>query len=149
MKAVVTRVSAASVSVDGQTVSSITGGLLVLLGVASGDDGADVAWMAGKIADLRIFGDELGRMNRSVIDSGGAVLVVSQFTLLADTRRGRRPSFIGAAPPDQAQALYVEVVTALRARGLQVSTGIFQTDMQVASVNDGPVTIVLDSRDRQ
>ncbi|MGE3344213.1 MAG: D-aminoacyl-tRNA deacylase [Vicinamibacterales bacterium] len=149
MKAVVTRVSAASVSVDGQTVSSITGGLLVLLGVAAGDDGADVAWMAGKIADLRIFGDELGRMNRSVIDSGGAVLVVSQFTLLADTRRGRRPSFIGAAPPDQAQALYVEVVTALRARGLQVSTGIFQTDMQVASVNDGPVTIVLDSRDRQ
>lgn len=149
MKPVVTRVSAASVSVDGQTVSSITGGLLVLLGVASGDDGADVAWMAGKIADLRIFGDELGRMNRSVIDSGGAVLVVSQFTLLADTRRGRRPSFIGAAPPDQAQALYVEVVTALRARGLQVSTGIFQTDMQVASVNDGPVTIVLDSRDRQ
>lgn len=149
MKAVVTRVSAASVSVDGQAVSSITGGLLVLLGVAAGDDGADVAWMAGKIADLRIFGDELGRMNRSVIDSGGAVLVVSQFTLLADTRRGRRPSFIGAAPPDQAQALYVEVVTALRARGLQVSTGIFQTDMQVASVNDGPVTIVLDSRDRQ
>ncbi|GMV23304.1 MAG: D-aminoacyl-tRNA deacylase [Acidimicrobiia bacterium] len=149
MKAVVTRVSAASVSVDGQTVSSITGGLLVLLGVAAGDDGADVAWMAGKIADLRIFADELGRMNRSVIDSGGAVLVVSQFTLLADTRRGRRPSFIGAAPPDQAQALYVEVVTALRARGLQVSTGIFQTDMQVASVNDGPVTIVLDSRDRQ
>ncbi len=149
MKVVVTRVRSASVTVDQQVVSTIDAGLLVLLGVAAGDEDADVAWMASKIADLRICSDEQGRMNLSVIDTGGAVLVVSQFTLLADTRRGRRPSFIGAAPPDQAQARYVEVVEALRGRGLQVSTGIFQTDMQVASVNDGPVTIVLDSRDRQ
>lgn len=149
MKAVVTRVRSASVTVEEQVVSAIDAGLLVLLGVAAGDEAADVAWMASKIADLRIFGDTQGRMNLSVTDTGGAVLVVSQFTLLADTRRGRRPSFIGAAPPDQAQARYVELVEVLRGRGIEVSTGIFQTDMQVASVNDGPVTIVLDSRDRQ
>lgn len=149
MKAVVTRVRSASVTVEEQVVSAIDAGLLVLLGVAAGDEAADVAWMASKIADLRIFGDAQGRMSLSVTDTGGAALVVSQFTLLADTRRGRRPSFIGAAPPDQAQARYVELVEMLRGRGIEVSTGIFQTDMQVASVNDGPVTIVLDSRDRQ
>jgi D-tyrosyl-tRNA(Tyr) deacylase len=149
MKAVVTRVRSASVTVEEQLVSAIDAGLLVLLGVAAGDEAADVVWMTSKIADLRVFSDAQGRMNLSVTDTGGAVLVVSQFTLLADTRRGRRPSFIGAAPPDQAQTRYVELVEMLRGRGIEVSTGIFQTDMQVASVNDGPVTIVLDSRDRQ
>lgn len=147
MRAVVTRVRSASVSIDGQDVSSIDHGLLVLLGVAIGDTDTDVTYMAGKITGLRIFADEQGKMNRSVQDIGGAILLVSQFTLLADTRHGRRPSFIRAAPPTEANARYDEVAAALRSAGLPVSTGVFQADMQVSSVNDGPVTIVMDSRE--
>lgn len=145
MRAVVTRVTSAAVTIDGVEVSAIGHGLLVLLGVAVGDTGNQLGYIASKIRDLRIFADDDGRMNRSVMDVGGAVLVVSQFTLLADVRKGRRPSFIDAAPPDQARALYEQLVNELRQAGLAVSTGVFQADMQVSSVNNGPVTIVLDT----
>lgn len=145
MRAVITRVSSASVTIDGVEVSAIGHGLLVLLGVAVGDTAAQLEYVASKIRDLRIFPDDEGRMNRSVVDVGGAVLVVSQFTLLADVRKGRRPSFIHAAPPDQARAMYEQFVNHLRLAGLPVSTGVFQADMQVSSVNDGPVTIVVDT----
>lgn len=145
MRAVVTRVTSASVRIDGAEVSAIGQGLLVLLGVAAGDTPSQLEYVASKIRDLRIFADDEGRMNRSVVDAGGAVLVVSQFTLLADIRRGRRPSFIRAAPPDQARQMYEDLVTRLEEWGLPVSTGVFQADMQVSSVNDGPVTIVVDT----
>jgi D-tyrosyl-tRNA(Tyr) deacylase len=145
MRAVITRVTSASVTIDGVEVSAIGHGLLVLLGVAAGDTAAQLDYMASKIRDLRIFADDEGRMNRSVVDVGGAVLVVSQFTLLADVRKGRRPSFIHAAPPDQARDLYEQLVNRLRESGLPVSTGVFQADMQVSSINDGPVTIVVDT----
>jgi D-tyrosyl-tRNA(Tyr) deacylase len=145
MRAVITRVTSAAVTIDGVEVSAIGHGLLVLLGVAVGDTGNQLGYIASKIRDLRIFADDDGRMNRSVMDVGGAVLVVSQFTLLADVRKGRRPSFIDAAPPDQARALYEQLVNELRQAGLAVSTGVFQADMQVSSVNNGPVTIVLDT----
>ena len=145
MRAVITRVSSASVTIDGVEVSAIGHGLLVLLGVAVGDTAAQLEYVASKIRDLRIFPDDEGRMNRSVVDVGGAVLVVSQSTLLADVRKGRRPSFIHAAPPDQARAMYEQFVNHLRLAGLPVSTGVFQADMQVSSVNDGPVTIVVDT----
>lgn len=147
MRAVVTRVTSASVSIDNAQVSQIDRGLLVLLGVAAEDETADVDYIASKVKDLRIFADDEGRMNRSVLDIDGAVLVVSQFTLLADTRRGRRPSFVGAAAPEKARAFYETLRDRLRAAGLPVSTGVFQADMQVSSINDGPVTIVLDSRE--
>lgn len=145
MRAVVTRVTSASVRIDDVEVSEIAQGLLVLLGVAAGDTEAQLEYVAAKIRDLRIFADDQGRMNRSVVDVAGAVLVVSQFTLLADTRRGRRPSFIRAAPPDQARQMYEDMVNRLKEWGLPVSTGVFQADMQVSSVNDGPVTIVVDT----
>ncbi len=145
MRAVITRVRSASVTIDGVEVSAIGHGLLVLLGVAVGDTAAQLNYVASKIRDLRIFPDDEGRMNRSVVDVGGAVLVVSQFTLLADVRKGRRPSFIHAAPPDQARDMYEQLVNHLRLAGLPVSTGVFQADMQVSSVNDGPVTIVVDA----
>jgi len=145
MRAVVTRVTSASVSIEGNEVSAIGRGLMVLLGVAVGDTPTQLDYVASKIRDLRIFADAEGRMNRSVVEVGGAVLVVSQFTLLADVRKGRRPSFLNAAPPEQARAMYEQLVTRLRESGLAVSTGVFQADMQVASVNDGPVTIVLDA----
>ena len=145
MRAVITRVSSASVTIDGVEVSAIGHGLLVLLGVAVGVTAAQLEYVASKIRDLRIFPDDEGRMNRSVVDVGGAVLVVSQFTLLADVRKGRRPSFIHVAPPDQARAMYEQFVNHLRLAGLPVSTGVFQADMQVSSVNDGPVTIVVDT----
>lgn len=148
MKAVVTRVRSASVDIAGAQVSRIEHGLLVLLGVADGDTEADAAYIAAKVTGLRIFPDESGKMNRSVQDCAGAVLVVSQFTLLGDVRRGRRPSFVAAAAPELANRLYGLVVAAIRDDGLRVSTGVFQADMQVTSVNDGPVTILLDSRDR-
>lgn len=147
MRAVITRVASASVSVGGKDVARIGHGLLVLLGVAGEDTTADVRYVAQKTAGLRIFGDEHGRMNLSIGDTGGEVLVVSQFTLLADVRRGRRPSFVGAARPEQAQRQYEEVVALLRESGLTVSTGVFQADMLVSSVNDGPVTIILDSHE--
>lgn len=145
MRAVVTRVLSASVTIDGHVVSEIGQGLLVLVGVANGDGPADIDYVAAKIRDLRIFGDAAGKMNLSVTDVGGSVLAVSQFTLLADVRKGRRPSFIGAAPPEAANEAYEGVVARLRESGLTVKTGVFQADMQVGSVNDGPVTIWLDS----
>ena len=145
MRAVVQRVSSASVMVDGETVGSIGVGLVVFLGVAADDGDADIAYLAEKIAHLRIFPDEVSRMNRSVLDIGGKALVISQFTLYGDCRRGRRPSFTEAAKPDRANALYEAFVEALRGRGVAVETGVFQAHMDVALVNDGPVTILLDS----
>jgi D-tyrosyl-tRNA(Tyr) deacylase len=129
MRAVVQRVSRAQVSVDGKVCGSIRNGLLVLLGVAADDNDADLTYLAEKTAGLRIFEDEAGKMNRSVEEAGGAILVVSQFTLLGDVRRGRRPSFDSAAPPALADALYQRYVEALRAKGLQVETGVFQARM--------------------
>jgi D-tyrosyl-tRNA(Tyr) deacylase len=147
VKAVITRVSSASVAIEGRVVSEIGQGLLVLIGVANGDGSADIDYVAAKVRDLRIFSDAAGKMNLSVIDTGGSVLAVSQFTLLADVRRGRRPSFIGAAAPEEANEAYEGVVARLRESGLTVRTGVFQADMQVASVNDGPVTIVIDTKE--
>ena len=146
MRAVITRVASASVSVDNRVVSEIGHGLLVLIGVENGDGTADIDHVAGKIKDLRIFSDSAGKMNLSVTDVGGAVLAVSQFTLVADLSRGRRPSFVRAAPPEEANEAYEGVVARLRESGLPVKTGVFRADMQVASVNDGPVTIWIDSR---
>ena len=146
MRAVVQRVTAASVKVGERTTGEIGAGLLVLLGDEKGDAPADVHYIASKIRDLRIFADEAGKMNRSVADQQGSVLVVSQFTLSGDARNGRRPSFASAAPPQIARALYEDVVRELQGSGLRVETGEFQAMMQVALVNDGPVTILLDSR---
>jgi D-aminoacyl-tRNA deacylase len=143
VRAVVQRVSKARVTVAGETVGAIGPGLLVLLGVARDDDEAAITGLAGKIARLRIFEDEAGHMNRSVLDTGGAVLAVSQFTLLADTRKGNRPSFMAAAPPERAEPLYEAFVEALRTLGLEVATGRFGRSMEVALVNSGPVTIVM------
>lgn len=145
MRAVVQRVRRASVTVDGQVVGAIGPGLLVLLGVGRDDAEGDAAYVAGKIHDLRLFADAEGRMNRSVAEVGGAVLVVSQFTLFGDCRRGRRPSYGAAAPPDSARALYEALVARLRSAGLPVRTGEFQALMDVELVNDGPVTVLLDS----
>jgi D-tyrosyl-tRNA(Tyr) deacylase len=146
MRAVVQRVSFASVTVGERTVGHIGPGLLVLLGVETGDGPEDVRYIAGKIADLRVFEDGDHHMNRSVQDVDGAVLVISQFTLAGDCRKGRRPSFDRAAAPAVAQPLYEDVVAELRARHLPVETGEFGAMMQVALVNDGPVTLLLDSR---
>jgi D-tyrosyl-tRNA(Tyr) deacylase len=146
VRAVVQRVARASVTVDGVEVSSIGSGLLVLVGVATDDVQVDASWLAGKVRRLRIFPDNAGVMNRSVEESNGAVLAVSQFTLHGDARRGRRPSYIGAAPPARAEDLYRAFVTASRAGGLDVKEGVFQAHMQVELVNDGPVTILLDSK---
>jgi D-tyrosyl-tRNA(Tyr) deacylase len=139
-------VTSASVTVDDRVIGRIERGLLVLLGVEQHDGPADVEYIAAKIRDLRIFPDEAGKMNLSVLDRQGSVLVVSQFTLSGDARNGRRPSFASAAPPQIARALYEDVVRELKANGLRVDTGEFQAMMQVALVNDGPVTILLDSR---
>jgi D-aminoacyl-tRNA deacylase len=146
MRAVVQRVTCARVTVSERVTGEIAAGLLVLLGVEQGDGPPDVQYIAAKIRDLRIFPDEAGKMNRSLLDQHGAVLVVSQFTLSGDARNGRRPSFASAASPEIARALYEEVVRELQASGLRVETGEFQAMMQVALVNDGPVTILLDSR---
>ena len=146
MRAVLQRVSRASVAVDGRVVGQIDGGLLALLAVADGDTPADLEYTASKIRDVRIFPDADGRMNRSVVDSGGAVLVVSQFTLMGDVRNGRRPGFTGAAAPDVARRVYEDLVARLRGDGLRVETGVFQAHMHVELVNDGPVTILIDSR---
>ena len=145
MRAVVQRVSRASVTVEGCVVAEIGPGLLVFVGVANKDGPSDVQYIANKIRDMRIFADEAGKMNRSVVEAGGGVLLVSQFTLVGDARKGRRPSFDGAAPPAVAQALYEDVARDLRAAGLTVETGVFQAHMNVELVNDGPVTILLDS----
>lgn len=146
MRAVVQRVRSASVRVEGQLVGQIGPGLLAFVGVANDDGPADVQYIAAKIRDLRIFPDEDGKMNRSVGESGGSVLVVSQFTLQADCRKGRRPSFDAAAGPALAQPLYEDVVRQLKEAGLTVATGTFQAHMDVELVNDGPVTMLLDSR---
>lgn len=146
MRAVVQRVTEASVRVNGQTVGRIGGGLMVLLGVGTGDSETDAAWMAEKILNLRIFEDEDGKMNRSVIEREGAILAVSQFTLFGDCRKGRRPGFSDAARPEAAVPLYERVVALMRDAGVPVETGVFQTDMKVSLVNDGPVTLLLDSR---
>jgi len=148
MRALVQRVKEASVEADDTVVGSIGTGLLILLGVSSEDDESDVEYLVPKIANLRIFSDGSNRVNLSVADAGGDVLVVSQFTLYADTRRGRRPDFTRAAPPDLAERLYEHTVSLLRETGLTVATGRFQAYMQVRSQNDGPVTIMLDSADR-
>jgi D-tyrosyl-tRNA(Tyr) deacylase len=146
MKAVIQRVTRASVRVEGRTVGRIESGLLVLLGVAKGDGETDGRYLAEKIRTLRIFSDEQGKMNYSLSDIGGSVLLVSQFTLLGQTANGRRPSFDAAATPDEAKRLYEGVATGLRAQGIPVQTGVFASHMQVELLNDGPVTFVLDSR---
>jgi D-tyrosyl-tRNA(Tyr) deacylase len=146
MRSVVQRVARAAVRVDRQVVGEVGHGLLVLLGVAQGDSDEDARWTADKLAQLRIFEDDAGKMNRSVQDVGGGVLLVSQFTLLGDTRKGNRPSFVAAAPPEVAVALYESVAAMLRARGLPVAQGVFRAHMEVESVNDGPVTLLIDSR---
>jgi D-aminoacyl-tRNA deacylase len=146
VRAVLQRVREASVTVDGQVVGAIGPGLLVLLGVGKGDTEADVDFMVDKVPGLRIFEDDAGKMNRSLFDGSKQVLAVSQFTLYADTRKGRRPSFIDAMPPDEAKRLYALFCARCRAAGLTVAEGVFAADMKVALVNDGPVTILLDSR---
>lgn len=148
MRAVVQRVSSAKVVVAEKVVGEIAAGLMVLLGVEKEDSEEDVRYLAGKIAGLRIFEDDTGKMNLSVEETGGGILVVSQFTLLADCRQGRRPGFSAAAPPEEADRLYLLLCDRLRVRGLHVSTGIFRADMDVHLVNHGPVTFILDSRKR-
>ncbi len=145
MRVVVQRVSSAGVVVEGETVGSIGHGLLLLCGIHGSDTAAELKWMAEKVVNLRIFEDDQGKMNLSVLDVGGGVLAVSQFTLYGDCRKGRRPSFIEAAPPEQADKLYQEFVGLLRERVERVQTGRFQTHMDVSLVNDGPVTLLLDS----
>lgn len=144
MRAVVQRVSRAAVRVDGETVGAIERGFVVLAGFAPSDDEAMLAWMAEKIAGLRVFADAEGKMNLALADVGGAVLVVSQFTLYGDASKGRRPSFVGAAPPEQAEALYDRLVALLRERGVRTETGRFRAMMEVELVNDGPVTLLLE-----
>lgn len=145
MRAVVTRVTSASVSVEGSIVGEIGAGLLALLGVAQNDTESDADALAKKIVELRIFRDDAGAMNRSLADVGGAMLVVPQFTLLGDARRGRRPSFVAAAPSELGRELYERFVAAVRTLGPEVSTGEFGATMAVTSVNDGPVTILTDT----
>lgn len=146
MRCVIQRVTRASVTVSGETVGSIDRGFLVLLGAEAGDGEADARYCAEKIAGLRVFEDAAGKMNLALSDAGGDVLLVSQFTLLADARHGRRPDFIQAARPEVAEPLCEQVRAMLEAKGLRVETGRFRTEMQVSLVNDGPVTILLDSR---
>ena len=146
MRAVVQRVSRASVKVAGETIGAIDGGLLVLVGVGHDDGETDAEYLAEKICGLRIFEDDEGKMNRSVLDTGGAVLAVSQFTLYGDVRRGKRPSFDEAARPEQAAPIYEHFVACVRGAGLRCETGKFQAMMKVELVNDGPVTILVDSK---
>ena len=146
MRAVVQRVTRASVTVAGEVTGSIQRGLLIFLGVAAGDDEQHARSLAEKITGLRVFEDDEGRMNRSLLEIGGSLLVVSQFTLLGDCRRGRRPSFVQAAPPGQANRLYEQFVALARQQGVEVQCGRFQQHMDVQLVNDGPVTLLLDSR---
>jgi len=146
VRAVLQRVREAWVKVEGEEISRIGRGLLVLLGVARGDGQEDLAYMAHKIPNLRLFEDEKGHLNLSLKEVGGEVLLVSQFTLLGDCRKGRRPSFTEAAPPDEAERLYLGLVEALRREGVEVKTGKFQAKMEVGLINDGPVTLLLDSR---
>ena len=146
MRAVVQRVSRASVTVEKEVTGAIERGFLVLLGVSEDDTQDDVIYLAGKIAGLRVFEDDAGKMNRSLDEVGGKILVVSQFTLLGDCRKGRRPSFIKAAAPELAEELYRSFVAEIRGQGIEVQTGRFQKHMDVELINDGPVTLLLDSR---
>ncbi len=146
MRAVVQRVSRAEVRVDGVAIGSIERGLCVLVGAELDDSADDVAYLADKIVHLRVFADDAGHMNRALDEVGGALLVISQFTLLGDARKGRRPSFITAMPPEPAAQRYEELLAALRAHGVRVESGRFRADMQVELVNDGPVTLLIDSR---
>ncbi len=145
MRAVVQRVKSASVTVDGELVSEIGAGVLIFLGVAHDDTATELEYIANKIANLRIFEDEDGKMNRSLLETGGAALVVSQFTLYGDCRKGRRPSFINAARPEVANTLYEQFITLLKQQGIPTQGGTFQALMDVQLINDGPVTILLDS----
>jgi len=147
VKALLQRVTGASVSVAGEVVGRIGSGLVVLVGVAQGDTEKDAHFLAQKTVNLRIFTDEAGKFNLSALDVNGELLVVSQFTLMADTRKGRRPSFVEAAPPEMAEELFEQFVAQVRASGLKVETGRFRQHMQVEIHNDGPVTIMLDSRE--
>jgi D-tyrosyl-tRNA(Tyr) deacylase len=146
MRACVQRVTRAEVSVDGQSIGKIDCGLLVLLGVSADDRSEDAAYLADKLVELRVFPDDEGKMNRSLAEANGAMLVVSQFTLYGDCRKGRRPSFIDAAPPEKGDELYQEFVAAVSAKGIEVATGKFRAHMHVSLVNDGPVTILVDSK---
>jgi D-tyrosyl-tRNA(Tyr) deacylase len=148
MRAVIQRVAEARVKVDGAVTGEIGAGMLVLLGVTKADTAADAEFLVEKLMNLRIFADDAGKMNRSLLDNGGAMLVVSQFTLYGDCRKGRRPSFDNAAPTEQARALYEQFVEMARGGGLRVETGIFQAHMEVALVNDGPVTLIVESPPR-
>ena len=146
MRAVIQRVNEASVEVSNEVVGEIGPGLLILLGVARDDSNADADYLADKTVNLRIFDDDEGKMNRSLLETGGAMLVVSQFTLYGDVRRGRRPSYSDAAEPEKAVQLYEYFVERVRSLGVKVETGVFQAMMKVRLINDGPVTILLDSR---
>lgn len=146
MRALLQRVSSASVVVEGETVGQIDGGLLILLGVGKGDDEKKAAWLAEKVANLRIFEDDAGQMNRSLLDLGGGALVVSQFTLYGDARKGRRPSFTDAAPPEEANALYQRFCALLAEAGVvRVARGVFRATMRVSLVNEGPVTLMVET----
>ena len=146
MIAVLQRVSRAGVTIEGRVSGSIASGLVVLLGVHKTDTETDVKFLVEKSANLRIFSDSVGKMNLSLLDTGGSALVISQFTLVGDWRKGRRPSFIGAAPPEQGERLYEHFIAGLRGQGVSVQTGVFGATMEVELVNDGPVTFVLDSK---
>jgi len=145
MRAVVQRSLAASVTIDGEVAGAIASGIVLLVGVAPEDSDREATWLADKVANLRIFNDDEGKMNRSLLESGGEALVVSQFTLYGDARKGRRPSFIRAAQGDEAERLYERVIAELRALGVTCASGRFGADMKVSLINDGPVTILLDS----
>ncbi|MGR0480310.1 MAG: D-aminoacyl-tRNA deacylase [Candidatus Electronema sp. V4] len=146
MRAVIQRVSKASVRVAGRETGAIGAGLLVLLGVHGADEHKDITWLADKIVNLRIFDDEAGLMNRSLLDMGGAMLIVSQFTLLGDCRKGRRPSWSEAAPPERAKQLYLDFINVITTYGISTASGEFQAMMEVSLINAGPVTILLDSQ---
>jgi len=145
MRAVIQRVAKATVTVDGVTAGAVDAGLMVLLGVGKGDTRGDADLLADKIVNLRVFSDAAGKMNVSLLDTGGAMLAVSQFTLYGDTRKGRRPGFDAAAPPELARALYEHFVAAVRSKGVRVETGVFQAHMEVSLVNDGPVTLLVET----
>ena len=149
MRALVQRVSRASVTVQGETVGEIGAGFVVLIGVSRDDVEADADYIVNKVAHLRVFADEQGKFNRSAMDVGAELLLISQFTLHADTRKGRRPSFVDAAPPTLAEPLFDRTVAKFRESGLRVATGVFQAHMMVSLINDGPVTIMIDSADRE
>lgn len=148
MRACIQRVSEAKVTVEGEVTGQISTGLLVLLGVAPSDTDDELRWLADKVMNLRIFPDDEGKMNRSLLDIGGAMLVVSQFTLYGDCRKGRRPSFVDAAAPEQAERMYEDFVAYATGQGVPVETGRFRADMEVSLVNDGPVTMWIDTAER-